>query len=125
VIITNHKLNIKGKMNSRCHRNSYLAAKKENLDLWIGFVVENHSLKPDKGGMVYYIHAFNVKDNIVIDCTLGADKELEYTYVGKRVDVEHFKSGDDLFDKILWKMYNSISCDMGTLGDLEKSLDII
>lgn len=123
--MTDHKLNIKGKMNSRCHRNSYLAAEKENLDLWVGFAIPNYSLKPDRGGIVYHIHAFNVKDDVVIDYTLGAGKELQYTYVGKRVNVKRFKSGDDFFDKTLWKMYEGIPRDMETLEDLEKALEII
>ena len=97
MIIRNHRLNIKGKWNSRCHFNALKLARKEGMELWVGFGVDLTYSNPGDE-FRYFTHVFNMKDGIVIDNTWGAGRKLKYIYVGKKVDHKKFKSANAVWD---------------------------
>jgi len=85
--------NIKGKMNSRCHLNSYKHNKETGSDIYVGYFVDVF-----RDYIMATPHFFNVQNENIIDTSLGTKKGL---YFGKKVNVK-YSSADKMFDAELW-----------------------
>lgn len=85
--------NIKGKMNSRCHLNSFKHKKESGSDIYVGYFVDVF-----RDYITATPHFFNVQNEAIIDTSLGTKSGL---YFGKKVNAK-YTSADKMFDTELW-----------------------
>ena len=85
--------NIKGKMNGRCHFNSFRHKIETGSDIYVGYFVDVF-----RDYITATPHFFNVQNETIIDTSLGSKKGL---YFGKKVNIE-YTSADKMFDAELW-----------------------
>ena len=87
------KENISGKLNSRCHLNSFKHKKEFKSEIYVGYYVEYI-----KNYITATPHFFNVLNDEIIDISLGTKKGF---YFGKKI-TSKYQSPDKMFDAELW-----------------------